>query len=137
MRGALEEIQPPSHITLEEEDQPYWRSVVAEFPKVDWTPHCLEIAAKLAKTMADHTRNQDLLRAEGEICVMENGKQYTNPRHAIARDQANMIMSFRRNLQMHARALNGNAKPSEVGKRRGQRLSVQNGAQAANKDLLA
>lgn len=135
MQAALKDIEPPAYITLSEDDAPYWRSVVSEFPKVDWTPHCLELAAKLAKTMADHTRNQDRLREEGEIFEMENGKKYTNPRHGIARDQANTIMSLRRNLQMHARALNGGAKPHEVGRSRGQRKAVEGGA--IDDDLIA
>lgn len=130
---ALTLISPPAHIAMQESDMVFWDSVVAEFPKVDWTPHTLEVAAKLAKTMADHDRNQDLLRVEGEVLVMDNDRRYTNPRHNIARDMTNMMMSLRRNLQMHAAARQPNI--AEVGKARGQRKAVESGA--IDDDLIA
>ena len=117
MAGAMQEIAPPSHIMLSDNDWPYWHSVVAEFPKIEWTEHQLEIAAQLAKAMADLEAERNVLRDEGYVIVLETGKPTANPRHGVTRDLTNSIMSLRRNLSLHARAQGGDAR--DIAKRRG------------------
>jgi hypothetical protein len=116
MAGAMQEIAPPSHIILSDNDWPYWHSVVAEFPKIEWTEHQLEIAAQLSKAMADLETERNSLRNEGYVITMESGKPMANPRHGVVRDLTNSIMSLRRNLSLHARAQGGDAR--DLGKRR-------------------
>lgn len=116
MAGALQEIAPPSHIVLGDNDWPYWHSVVAEFPKIEWTEHQLEIAAQLAKAMADLETERNALRIEGYVLETER-KPVANPRHGVTRDLTNSIMSLRRNLSLHARAQGGDAR--DIAKRRG------------------
>lgn len=116
MQGAVREIAPPSHVLLSDEDWPYWHSVVAEFPKIEWTDHQLEVAAQLAKSMADLERERNSLRVEGYVLAMDGGKSVVNPRHGVSRDLTNSVMSLRRNLSLHARAKGGEAR--DVGKRR-------------------
>ena len=116
MQGAVREIAPPSHVLLGDEDWPYWHSVVAEFPKIEWTDHQLEVAAQLAKSMADLERERNSLRGEGYVLAFDSGKTVVNPRHGVARDLTNSVMSLRRNLSLHARARAGEAR--DVGKRR-------------------
>lgn len=116
MQGAVSEIAPPAHVLLGDDDWPYWHSVVAEFPKIEWTEHQLEVAAQLAKSMADLERERNTLRVEGYVIELESGKSVVNPRHGVARDLTNSVMSLRRNLSLHARAREGEAR--DVGKRR-------------------
>ena len=116
MQGAVREIAPPAHVLLGDEDWPYWHSVVAEFPKIEWTEHQLEVAAQLAKSMADLERERNTLRVEGYVIALDGGKSVVNPRHGVARDLTNSVMSLRRNLSLHARAREGEAR--DVGKRR-------------------
>src|SRR3546814_14590101 len=76
MQGATREIAPPAHVRMSEEDWPFWHSVIAEFARSEWTDHPLEMAAMLARAMADLEREQYELRAErseersvGKECV--------------------------------------------------------------------
>ena len=124
--GAAREVAPPSHIALTAADWPYWHSVVGEFPKADWTDHQLEVAAQLAKAMADLESERTALRSEGYVLVLGEGvsaKAVANPRHGVARDLTNSVMSLRRNLSLHARAREGEAR--DVGKRRDMARDVE------------
>lgn len=114
---------PPSHVELRDCDQPFWRSVVAEFAKSEWTDHQLEVAAQLAKAMADLEQERNALRTEGYVLAVEGGKSYANPRHGVARDLTNGIMSLRRNLSLHARAMQGEAR--DVAKRQAAAKSIE------------
>lgn len=127
-------ILPPEHVKLNADDLPFWESVVAEFPKADWTKHQLEVAAQLAKAMADLESERGSLRVEGYVLVMEGGKAVANPRHGIARDLTNSIMSLRRNLQLHARAQGGEAR--DVGKRKAQAREIETGVMGDDGDGL-
>src|SRR3546814_691179 len=62
MQGATREIAPPAHVRMSEEDWPFWHSVIAEFARSEWTDHQLEMAAMLARAMADLEREQYELR---------------------------------------------------------------------------
>ena len=124
------EIAPPAHIRMANGDWPFWQSVVAEFPKADWTAHQLEVAAQLAKAMARLERESNLLDDEGTITA--DGR--ISPRHAIVRDNTNSVMSLRRNLSLHARAQGGEAR--DVAKRKTQAKAVEAGASVAD-DLIA
>lgn len=111
-------IEPPSNVPLLEEDLPFFASVIAEFARAEWTEHQLELAAMLARTMADVEREQRTVRAEGFIAVRENGTTVENPRSRIVKGLTGDILSLRRSLSLHARAKNGEAR--DVGKRRAQ-----------------
>jgi hypothetical protein len=118
MQEAQREIAPPAHVALDAGDWPYWKSVVAEFPKIEWTEHQLEVAAQLAKSMADLEAERNALRLEGYVITLDSGKPVANPRHGVSRDLTNSVMSLRRNLSLHARAKQGEAR--DVAKRRDQ-----------------
>src|SRR3546814_18134697 len=73
MQGATREIAPPAHVRMSEEDWPFWHSVIAEFARSEWTDNQLEMAAMLARALADLAREQDELRAEGSEMTRERG----------------------------------------------------------------
>lgn len=127
-------IAPPAHVALDDGDHPYWSSVVAEFAKIEWTDHQLEVAAHLAKAMADLETERNALRAEGYVIDM-GGKPVTNPRHGVARDLTNSVMSLRRNLSLHARAKGGEAR--DVAKRRDVAKGLETRMSADDDDLIA
>jgi hypothetical protein len=122
MAGAALEIAPPSHIRFEDGDWPFWHSVVAEFAKSEWTDHQLEVAAQLAKAMADLEEERTSLRKEGYVLTVGD-KQVANPRHGVARDLTNSCMSLRRNLSLHARAQAGESR--DVAKRRNAAKAIE------------
>ena len=116
MSGATRQIEPPSNVPLAPEDMGFFASVLAEFARSEWTAHQLEIAAMLARTMADLEREQRELRAEGSVVVTEKGTPVVNPRKSVVQMHAASILSFRRSLSLHARAQGGEAR--DVAKRR-------------------
>lgn len=116
VQGATREINPPSHVPLDDCDWPYWHNVVAEFARAEWTEHQLELAAMLARTMANLEQEQRTLRIEGFIAVRENGTTVENPRARAVKSLTGDILSLRRSLALHARAKSGDNR--DAGKQR-------------------
>lgn len=110
MQGVTRELQPPSHVPLDAMDWPYWHSVVAEFARAEWSEHQLELAAMLARTMANVEFEQRQFRAEGSISVRENGTTTDNPRSRIIQAMTGQILALRRSLALHARARSGDTR---------------------------
>ena len=126
MIAAQREIVPPAHVRMDEGDAPFWRSVIAEFARSEWTDHQLELAAMLARAMADMEREQFELRGEGSVMATDRGTPVVNPRKAVVQMLSSTILSIRRSLSLHARAQGGEAR--DVAKRRG----IAKGVEAAN-----
>lgn len=116
MNSALRQIAPPDSVPLDECDLPFFANVIEEFARSEWTAHQLEIAAMLARTMADLVREQVDLRVEGSVVMSERGTPVVNPRKTVVQMHASTITSFRRSLSLHARAQVGEAR--DIGKRR-------------------
>lgn len=110
-------IVPPSNVPLDAADMTFFASVIDEFARSELTAHQLELAAMLARTMADLERDQRLMREEGPVLATEKGAPVVNPRKTVIQMNASTILSYRRSLSMHARAQGGEAR--DVGKRRG------------------
>jgi hypothetical protein len=123
MASAGRAIQPPSNVPLEAGDMGFFASVLAEFARSEWTAHQLELAAMLARTMADLEREQRELRSEGSVVATEKGTPVVNPRKSVVQMHAASILSFRRSLSLHARAQGGEAR--DVGKRRGMARGIE------------
>ncbi len=132
MKVAGKELLSPAHIPLDEIDLPFWRNVIAEFARAEWTEHQLEIAAMLARTMADLNREQRTLRIEGFIAVRENGTSVENPRARAVKSLTGDILSLRRSLALHARARSGDSRNDGNRKEMGRALEAQ-----VDDDLLA
>lgn len=112
-------VAPPSHVPLDDMDWPYWESVIAEFARADWTEHGLELAAMLARTMANFEQEQRTLRAEGHTAMTERGTPVINPRVSVCKSLSGDILAFRRSLALHARARNGGDNRSAATRRDG------------------
>jgi len=134
MAGAAKAIIPPAHVPLQDEDVPFWLSVIAEFARSEWTDHQLELAAMLARTMADLEREQRDLREEGSVTKTDRGTPVVNPRKAVVQMHAGTILALRRSLSLHARAQGGEGR--DVAKRRAAAKAVEDSAPAAER-LLA
>ena len=117
LSGALRELEPPPNVPLEQGDRLFFDNVIAEFTRGEWSQHQLELAAMLARCMADLEREQVLLRDEGSIMRTDKGTPVVNPRRSVVQMLTGAIFNFRRSLSLHARAQLG--EPRDVGKRRG------------------
>lgn len=124
-QGLTRELQPPSHVPLDDCDWPFWESVVGEYARADWTEHQLEIAAMLARTMANMEEQQRLLRDEGFTVKTDRGTPVANPRASVAKGLAGDILAFRRSLSLHARAQGGEAR--DVSKRQRHAKGLERG----------
>jgi len=116
MAKAATQIHPPSTVPLEDGDMPFFANVIEEFARSEWTAHQLELAAMLARTMADLAREQVDLRKEGSVMMTEKGTPVVNPRKTVIQMHASTILSYRRSLGLHARAQGGEAR--DIAKRR-------------------
>ena len=132
-RAASQQITPPSNVPLEDCDMAFFASVIAEFARSEWSAHQLELAAMLARTMADLERDQRLLRIEGPVIATEKGTPVVNPRKSVVQMNASIILSYRRSLQLHARAQGGEAR--DTAKRRDIAKGIEAGVD--DDDLLA
>lgn len=122
-KAATRRISPPPEFPLDPEDMPFWRAVIEEFPRSEWTAHQLHLAAGLARELANLEREQRFLREEGSVMHTERGTPVVNPRKAIVQATTGAILSMRRSLSLHARAQGGEAR--EVGKRRKQARAIE------------
>ena len=132
-KASGRQINPPSNVPLEDRDLPFFASVIAEFARSDWTAHQLELAAMLARTMADLESDQRLMREEGPIMATDRGTPVVNPRKTVIQMNASIILSYRRSLSLHARAQGGEAR--DIGKRRDMAKEIEGGL--GGDDLLA
>jgi hypothetical protein len=116
-QGSGRPVSPPSHVPLDDMDWPYWESVVAEFARAEWTEHQLELAAMLARTMANLEAEQRELRAEGFVSTSQRGTPVVNPRSTAVKSLTGDILALRRSLALHARARNSGDNRSAATKR--------------------
>jgi len=97
-------VSPPSNVPLADGDIQFFANVVDEFARAEWTAHRIELAAMLARSMADLAREQNRVRDEGFVTVRENGTMVVNPRARVCRGLVGEILALRRSLSLHARA---------------------------------
>jgi len=132
-QAASKQISPPSNVPLDDCDLPFFASVIDEFARSDWTAHQLELAAMLARTMADLESEQRAMRAEGSTLKSDKGTPVINPRKTAIQMHYSNIHSARRSLSLHARAQGGEAR--DVGKRRDATKEIE--GDMGGDDLLA
>jgi hypothetical protein len=123
MSSAAKPIVPPPHVPLDKSDLPFFANVIAEFARSEWSAHQLELAAMLARTMADLNREQMALREEGSVSETRQGTPVVNPRKSVVQMHASSIFSFRRSLSLHARAQTRDA--ADIAKRRGAAKAIE------------
>jgi hypothetical protein len=134
MSSAPNQVVPPSNVPLDACDLPFFANVIEEFARSEWSAHQVELAAMLARTMADLEREQRDLRREGSVMASERGTPVVNPRKTVVQMHASSILSFRRSLSLHARAQHGEAR--DIGKRRDGEKGLEADA-LSDDDLLA
>lgn len=126
VQASTQELSPPSHVPMQEMDWPFWHNVVAEFARAEWTEHQLELAAMLARTMANLEEQQRLLRNEGFTSESLRGTPVINPRATVVKSLTGDILSMRRSLALHARAQSGDSRTDA--KRREEGKSIERDA---------
>ena len=136
--AADKELAPPAHVPLSDASWPFFHSIVDERAKADWTPHTLEVAALLARTMAQLEFEQRLQRVEGYVIERENGTSVQNPRNRVVSALAGQVLAMRRSLALTGRAKAGGRTEDAARQRDANRAIEQNARPSGNRpDLLA
>lgn len=88
-RARKADLSPPSEVPLDRAETAFFNAIVDHAPRGDWTRHGLAMAALLARDMAALERAQREARADE------------------AKRLSASVLSMRRSLGLHARALAG------------------------------
>lgn len=132
-QASFRDLRWPDHVPLANADEPFWRSVIAEKPKAEWTDHDLEIAALLAMSMRKLRSEDAKLEDEGSVAVSAGGSPMQNPRCRVVADLHARVIKYRQTLGIHNRGKNGEQR--DVNKRREAAFGIEDGQ--ASDDLLA
>lgn len=133
--AAGNEIQWPEGMRQLPGDLSAFKKIIEEAANIEWTPHKIQLAAIMARMINDVDYEHDLLRREGTIITNEdNGTRYPNPRKNVVTSYQTTIISMRRSLGIHTRALTGDNR--EAAKRRNIALEAQNKAKGNISDLI-
>lgn len=116
MQKAAQSIEPPAHVPLTEADMPFWRNIIAEKAKSEWTQHDLELAALLALAMRRLWAEEVRLASEDAVVMSAGGNPTANPRLRIVADLHARAIKYRQSLGIHSRGKGGEAR--DVDKRR-------------------
>ena len=127
-------MQPPAHLPLSETEIPFWKNIIAEKAKSEWTAHDLDIASMLASSLAQLAEENKWLAGEGSVLASNGSNPYGNPRLRIIADAHARAMKYRQTLGIHSRGKEGEARDAE--KRRGIAKGIE-GDNPLEDDLLA
>lgn len=116
-------IEPPSNVPLTDEQVPFFASIIDETPISDWTPHTLELAALMARTMQQLEYETRAFALEDSVMFTEKGTAVANPRKSIIQMLTGSILSMRRSLAIHARGQGGEKRDTD--KRRNQASAIE------------
>ncbi|MEX0624569.1 hypothetical protein [Saccharospirillum sp.] len=130
-------IQPPPHVNLRSQDWPHWESVTTAKARDAWTTADLEIAAQLARTMADIPRLRSEIDIEGDTIVQPGtGNTVVNPRHKILDAAVKRSITLTRLLQIHPLATQGRS-ADQAGRNQAQRQTSDTAESMKDDDLIA
>jgi hypothetical protein len=135
MQASLRgDLQPPAHVPLTDDELPFWRSLLGEMAKAEWSAHQLELAALTARDMAFLSSELRRLQEEGSVLFTGKGSAYANPRVSVVHGAQARILAARRSLSIHGRAQGGEAR--DVATRRQHMRAIEDDNPLAD-ELLA
>lgn len=134
MKKAAVELSPPDHLPLTDAELPFWKNIIAEKAKSEWTGHDLEIASMLASSLAQLAEESKWLAGEGSVLATAGGNPMSNPRLRIIADAHSRVMKYRQTLGIHSRGKEGERRDAD--KRRGIVKGIE-GNNPLDDDLIA
>ena len=131
--GRRPRAEPPAHVTLREQDRPFWAGILAARARDEWTQADLVVACHLARTQADLEAEQRQLDAEGSVLAGDRG-QVVNVRVAMVDALTRRELALLRTLRMGGRVA-GDVR-NEAGRRRLERRFEKAGIDFEGEDSL-
>lgn len=110
--NALAKIEPPAHITLRDQDWPFWYGIVSTRAANSWNNCDLAKAANLARCQADIERLIAEVQSEGDIITNERGTPIVNPKHNLIETMSRREVALSRAIHVHAEATVGRSRDS-------------------------
>lgn len=92
-------LLPPAHVSLDDNQMPFFNSLIAEHANTDWTTHRLELAAMCDIAMYSIVENEKELLGEGHVLTRETGS-YINPRVSVVKQLTGTVLGYRRTLSL-------------------------------------
>jgi hypothetical protein len=136
IHAALTELKPPAHLTLREQDLPFWKAIVNARARDTWTDIDLAHAANLARTQADIEVIQQELDVEGFTCENFRGTVTQNPKFSILETLSRRAVLLSKALQVHATATVGESR-DQIAKNKVQAKVLRNEILDEGDDLIA
>ncbi len=112
MQSSTVAITPPQHLALHGSALPFWQNIILAKTCDEWTSCDLEQAVILARCRADIFRLQAEVDFEGDLV---EGK--LNPKHALLETLCRRNIALSRQLQIHARAVQGERRDQQPHRR--------------------
>ena len=81
--------------------------ICEEFSKSELSEHRIRLAISLTRNIIAHDAEQKAIIREGSVLVNSHGNAYASPRVQVANGLHSAILSMRRSLGIHTRALEG------------------------------
>jgi hypothetical protein len=96
-------LDPPVSYPLRENELPFFHDVLRARSRDDWREVDLQLAAQLARCMADIRREEEKLQGEDSVQMLDNGKLVENPRMGVIARYKGIQGSLMRTLQLGGR----------------------------------
>lgn len=100
-------ITLPAGTTFTATERKVFTELCDEFSKTELTAHKIRLLVMLARDLVAVNREQVLLSREGVVLINSHGNAYPNPRTKVCSGLLSAILSMRRSLGIHTRALEG------------------------------
>lgn len=101
--AAMPDHEPPVSYPLRENELPFFHSILHARSRDDWREVDLQLAAQLARCMADIRKEEERLQGEDSVQVLDNGKMVENPRIGVIARYKSIQGSLMRTLQLGGR----------------------------------
>lgn len=101
--AAMAPLDPPASYPLRESELPFFADILLARSRDDWREVDLQLAAQLARCMADIRREEERLYGEDSVQMLDNGKTVENPRIGVIARYKAIQGSLMRTLQLGGR----------------------------------
>ncbi|SFO81930.1 hypothetical protein [Qipengyuania nanhaisediminis] len=107
MVAGGKKITLPVGLTLTAAERRVFVELCEEHSKSELTSHRIRLLVSLARNLIALDNEQKAIVREGSVLVNSHGNAYPNPRVKVTTGLHNSILSMRRSLGIHTRALEG------------------------------
>ncbi len=109
IQSAGKTIDPPSEISINDDELRFWKLIVSSRAFSAWTPNDLMLAGMLSRCYSDIEKYSQAL-SKSRLIKDSSGQPKISPAHKIVDDLHKQALSLSRTLQIHPRATQGESR---------------------------